>query len=544
MARSFIHRLLAGSDAENPLLKARREAAMSRSDEVQSPLKGQPDRGDDGDFKGADWDPYEEYKFFSGEKPNMGHPGANWMPFRTLRWAADRSICAPFKSKRQQQFVEHCRPARDQWTPGYQLGMRDPDAKVTEGARKQFAEINKMLNRLQPFHRTMGMLADDSLTYDWAIAEIQYERGGRPKAFRALDAAWVRRGRPKKQEGAGEFNYHSGSFVQVLPSLDRVVATWHEDEILSVVRRPRTQMEVFGYGYPEIQQAYDALQAYTEADDYNQIYFRNGTHASTMLNVFANYDKETWMAFKAMVTAQIKGINNAHRMAMALFSPGGTEATRERVEKLDLAHANRDMEFTDLMLIKLMIVAANWNMRPVEVGLPEYKGTGTPLSGANPKDEIQLSRMFGLRPMLTAFEDSINECLIYRWDEDFAFRFTGDSIDTELSQIELEKKAEGIFARNESRARLGKPPIDRAYFKTNKIEVDEQTRDAIILAASVPLDPTMLQAINALKPMPEEGAMPGMDGGEGGASGDVPPGAGGAQGGPDDDQGALGLDEV
>jgi hypothetical protein len=539
MARSLFHRLLVGN-ARRP--SGGVESAPVVRDAPQVELtKG--DRADDSKFKGADWDPYEDQRYFSGDKPVMGHPGANWMSFRSLREAADRSICAPFKSKRQQQFIEHCRPAPNRWAIGCELGMRDPEAKVTDGAKKEFRKIWTMLNRLQPFHRTMGMLADDSLTYDWAIAEIQYERGGRPSAFRALDAAWVRRGRPKKQKGPGEYNYVADSFVQVLPSLDRVVATWHADEIMCVVRRPRTTMEVFGYGYPEIQQAYDALVAYIEADDYNQVYFRNGAHASTLLQVIANYDKPTWLAFKSMMTAQIKGINNAHRIAMALLSPGTSEATRERIEKLDLAHTNNDIQFVDLMLIKLMIVAANWNMRPVEVGLPEYRGTGTPLSGANPKDEIQLSRKFGLEPMLTAFEDALNQSLIYRWHEEFAFRFISDS-ETEGARLDLEQKGvqAGIFAANESRTRLGQEVIDRGYFERRNLECDDATRDRIILAASVPLSSSILQALGTFMPAPKEGGEPGGPEGapEGEDAGGMGPG--GDEGKGEDEAGEPGFD--
>lgn len=530
VARSLLHQIIGGQKPPALITEVYRPDLYKAELVVPESPAANPSGDGDGQFRGADWDPLEENKFFVGDKPNAGHPGAEWLSFDTLRWLSDRSVCAPFKAKRHQHFLEFCKKPKDEYDIGFQLGMRDPDQKITPGAAKELNKLWNALNRDQHFYDTLGLMADDSLTYDWGVAEVRYQRGGRPHSFIARDAKTIRRGRPRQQEG-GPYNWVSDSFVQVLPSLDKVVNVWHRDEIISVVRRRRTGLEYFGYGYPEIQQAYEAVRMFLEIDDYNQAYFRNGVHASSILSVIANFSPKKWQAFKQVMTAQVKGVNNVNRLAMLLLSPGTTEGTRERIEKTDLAHNNNDMQFVDMWLIKVMIVAANMNMRPAEAGLPEYRGSGTPLGTSNNSEEIKQSRLYGVRPVLHAFESAINEGFIWRWDEDFAGSFVTD-VESEKDRFERTKAKvdTGVLAFNEARIKMGEAPIDAAYFKKNKIPVaDEATRDAFITALWLPASPTLLQSAGMFRPEPQ-GMGPGGPGDMGPGGPDGPPDGGGGPG--------------
>lgn len=541
MTRSLLHRILGGD--RPPLWLGEVETPMMKAELVTTPKSPAKNPSGDGDehYRGADYDPLEENRFFVGDKPNMGHPGANWLSFETLRYLSDRSVCAPFKSKRHQHFLEFQRRPKDEFDVGFTLGMRDPEAKVTPGAKKDFEKVWKSLNRDEHFYDTMGLVGDDSLTYDWGVWETRYERGGRPHGFRALDAKTVRRGRPRQQAG-GPYNWVSDSYVQVMPSLDRVINVWHKDEIGEVVRRRRTGLEYFNYGHPETQQAFEAISAFLEIDDYNQYYFRNGMHASGILQVIANMTPKVWQAFRQVMTAQTKGVNNINRLAMMLLSPGSSEATRERLELLETTHNNNDMQFSDMWLIKVMIVAANYNMRPAEAGLPEYKGSGTPLGSSNTTEEVRQSRLYGVKPMLNAFESALNEKFVWRWEPDFMGRYVTDVEDEKTRLERIEKRLQmGTDSLNEGRKRLNQEPIDRAYFKSRKIVVkDQATMDAWIAAYSLPLNQNILQAVGNLSPMPPEMGGPGGPGEEGGDPGAEGGGDGGEQGMED---GQDGIDE-
>lgn len=515
--------------------------------------------GKDDDWKGVDWDEEAAQLFYSGDKPNPGHPGANWLHFTTLKAASEMSICAPFVMKRVQQMMEFSRPQANKYAFGCKFKLRD-EKPMSKAAQKVIRELWQVFNRYEPFHQTMQKWANDSWPYDQAVGEIVYERGNRPYAFRALDATTIRRARPKRvdtkhggRDGAydasAQTRFVSEGYVQLMR--DRVQRSWDKEEILWFVRRQRSSVYSFGYGYPEIQQAYDALVAYLNADNYNQYYFKNGMHASSILQVNSKMNRQAWQAFKMVMTAQLKGIENAHRMAMVLLDPGGTEAAKENITKVDLAKTNREMEFTKLILMKIMIIAANFNMSPKEAGLPEYSDGGSKLGNENPKEQIELSKKFGLMPALMAFEDVLNEGIVYKYDEDFEFKFVYDD-ETEAQRLDLAEKAirSGVDSINGQRQELDKPLIDRKFIQSLGLKnVSDETIDGLLLSYNLPFTPTLMQAIGQLTPQPAEdgqggppdGSDPNMGGGGsddgGGDGGDEGGGGYGDEGNDDDDGG-------
>lgn len=533
------------SPAPNPLTPEGRAWTVAQIAKAMG--KHVPDAKDKpkDDFHGLDWDEELATLLFSGDKPNQGHPGARWLHFSTLRQASEMSICAPFVMKRVQQMLQLSKLQADKYAFGVKLKLRD-DKPMTPAAQKEAREIWARLNNYEPFHTSMQKLALDSWPFDQATAEVLEDRAGRPWAFRALDASTIRRGRPKIVGDAkaklvnGNYappRYESDTYVQMLR--DRVVRVFDRKQILWIVRRPRSSIETFGYGYPEIQQAYDAILAYLNADSYNQYYFQNGMHASAILQVKSRMDRKAWNAFKAVMTAQIKGIHNSHRLAMILLNPGSGEGDRgESIEKTEMSQTNRDMQFKELLLMQIMLIAANFNMMPSEAGLPEFRDAGgRALSQANPKDEILLSRKFGLLPALVAFEDAFNTGFVQRYDEDFEMRFVADS-ETEQARIELGAKLlqGGLDSYNGQATELDKPVIDEKFFKDRKIKVADDLRDRIILCANLPLSQTMISAISQLQsaepdpnagaPGPEMGGPPGQPGEDGDGGFDLSQAAG------------------
>ena len=508
--------------------------------EMQKALGQSISESKDGDgWKGLDWDEEAASMFFAGDKPSYGHPGANFLSYPTLRAAAGLSIIAPFVMKRIQQMVEYSRPQQNKYMPGAKICLRE-QKPMTRAAEKEIREMWEVFNRHEPFHQTMSRWANDSWTYDQANGEIIYEKGNRPYAFRALDASTIRRGRPKlieaKTDAERESNLgklgrmESKTYVQMVR--DRVQRVWAQEEMMWIIRRPRTDIYTFGYGYPEIQQAHDAIMSYLAADDYNNYFFKNGMHASGILQVFSKMDRKTWNAFKMMMTAQLKGVENAHRMAMVLLD-GSTES-KERIEKVDLGDkTNREMEFTKLITMKTQIIAANFNMTPDEVGLPKYSDTsgGGIRNDGDKKEQILLSRKMGLMPALIAFEDTLNERIIKPFNEDFEFKFVYDE-ETETNRLEMGQKAimAGIDSINEQRVELDRPIIDRKLIKSWGGKYTKEQIDGIILAVNLPMTPTMIQALGSLTPQP-----PQPEGGEMGPDGQ--PMQPGADGQPGQDQG-------
>ena len=260
------------------------------------------------------------------------------------------------------------------------------------------------------------------------------------------------------------------------------------------------------------------------------------------MQVRSKMGKQAFNAFKMVLTAQLKGIENAHRMAMVLLDPGGTEAAKESIEKVDLAKSNREMEFSKLILMKIMIIAANFNMSPKEAGLPEYSEGGSRMGNENPKEQIELSRKFGLMPALMAFEDVLNHGIVYKYDEDFEFRFVYDD-ETEAQRLDLAGKAiqQGVDSINGQRLEMDKQVIDREYLKSLGLKtLSDETIDGLVLSYNLPFTPTLMQAIGQLTPQPADDGMGGPGGPGGGPGGPDDQGGGPDEGFEDDAWGAEG----
>ena len=540
MARSWLQRAIFGADgsvasAGNQLAPTDALDAIVESFKPRTPARpslrqmqkalGQTiTESKDGDeWKGLDWDEEASSMFFAGDKPAYGHPGANFLSYPTLRSAAGLSIIAPFIMKRVQQMVEYSRPQQNRYAPGAKICLRE-SKPMTKVAEREVRDLWAVFNRHEPFHQTVARWSNDSWTYDQANGEIIYEKGNRPYAFRALDASTIRRGRPKlveaKNDAERESNLgklgrmESNTYVQMVR--DRVQRVWAQEEMMWIIRRPRTDIYTFGYGYPEIQQAHDAIMSYLAADDYNNYFFKNGMHASGILQVFSKMDRKTWNAFKMMMTAQLKGVENAHRMAMVLLD--GSSDSKEKIEKVDLGDkTNRDLEFTKLITMKTQIIAANFNMSPDEVGLPKFsdaQGGGGIRNDGNKTEQIALSRKMGLMPALIAFEDALNERIVKPFNEDFEFKFVYDE-DTEENRLEMGSKAiqAGIDSQNEQRLEMDRPVIDRKLIKSWGGKWSDQQIDGILLAVNLPMTPTMIQALSVLTPQaPQPAGGVGPDG--------------------------------
>lgn len=536
--RSWLHQLIAGPEwqpapgdavARPAVVANARDAGHVPDMNLMEHLRkaGIVDTGSDAGFRGADWDPNREGLYFAGDKPVDAHPGADFLPFFTLRAAAEMTICSPFVMRMAQDIASFSMKQDSRYGFGCRIQRRGEGQSgrvksLTKAEEGEIKSIWDMLNRIEPFHRTMAKVAYDSMTYDWATSEILYEESGRPYAFRALDAATVRKGRPRKQRG-GRDNYVTTSFVQVIDNTN-VAAVWHPDEIWALVRNPRTGLQFYGYGYPETQRAYDSLRSWFRLDRFNDNYFTNGTLANSLLLFYGEMTPAKWKALREIVTAQLKGYENAHRMAMALLAPGGDGKPGDKFEKIDFMKSNVDMQFTDLSLMKIMFVAAAFNFStPREVGLPEYRGAGSPLSQGSDKEDFLLAREGRLRPPLVAIQDGVNHNLVYRYNEDFEFSYVFDRESEEArAKIIGEQVSKGLISYNEGRERMGDERVDDRFFKKHKIVIpgDEkgEKQAAYIAAMSLPMTDSLQRAIGVLMPAPP---MPGMDGGMGGEGDDM-----------------------
>jgi hypothetical protein len=524
---SWINRILSGPSSHSNSETASMQIAKGSSSPVPDEKPGDP-------LKALDFDPDALTHFYSGEKPNGGHPGARGLPYSTLLSASELSTITPFVRRRVSQTVEFSKPQPHPHALGYAIDLRDENARKrtkTKGAQKMIEHIEQVFNRREPFRRTLGKMAHDSFVYDQACAEIRYTVGHKPHSFRAVDASTIWRARPKLDPKTGRRTGPTG-FIQMIG--DQIRNKWSEDEILFGVRRERSGIYFNGYGFPEIQEAYDVIVDILRARSYNSMFFINGMSAAKMLVFKTAMDRRLFGAFQAQMRAQLRGVDNVFRTAMLILNPdGGPESLKESVEALDLGYSNKDMEFSQFFMFLMQLNAAIWGIDLAELGMDKLGGVGAPgLNDSNPKDTILLSREFGMRPNMAAMEGWFNENIVWRIDEDFGWYARGLDDVSETQRINLTTQAVngGYKNTNEARRDLKSTVYDRDYFKEikrkHKIDVPTELQDAIILTSELPMNAQWNQMFNSvntiLNPPPEQDPNAGGEMGEMGGDGEDP----------------------
>lgn len=370
-------------------------------------------------------DPRDAESNLSQETQQDEHPGAGWIPFEGLRHMASLGTTSPFINLRVDQIARHGVRREGRFEIGAEIQMMDPDAKPTRRDKRAMEEIWAVLNMGMPFRDKLEMLARDSVELDAGCAEILYD-GKRPYNWMPVDAATIRFARPKDKEvAAGRYRPNQRKLCQWME--DQVKKVWEPHQMMYGIRHPRTNIYVQGYGYPELVQAVDVIGDLIFAKNYNSNYFRNGVHVSTILMLKAKMKPDMFRAWQRMFHAQLKGVENAHRMASILLNPGDNGLNpAEELGKLDLTQSNRDMEFSKYFSFLYRVLAAIMGIDLAELGLGDPADTGrAALTEKRSSDEILMSRERGLKPMLTAIEGWINRWVVWPYDKRYRLRFVG-----------------------------------------------------------------------------------------------------------------------
>lgn len=417
--------------------------------------------------KGYEFNPRDLALLFTGDRPVNDQQTASGVPFEQLRSMASLPFVAPLLQRRLNQISEFCVPQATPYSNGCKVVLRDLKQSMTPAAERRAREILEVMLRgggkwepggLETFAKKFMR---DALTLDRATAEIIATRGGKPWGFKAIDATTVTRMRPAP-EAAAEGRWGDIAYVQTVDQA--VVRRWRQDEIIWGVRRPRTWMRSFGEGYSELEEALPVVNDLVNAMTYNSINFTNGVHASTILAVYSKMDPGAWEAFKMQITAMLHGVRNGKRMPMVRLNPGdaGEGSIKDRIEAVNLSLDNEKMGFSDWMNFLFKLLGSILQMDPAEIGFVYgTEGVTSTMQSAGPGERIKYSKEGGLRPLLRALEQWLNDAIVRRLDEDFQFVFAGLDALTVEEQLRLDKLAvESHKTLNEVRAEADLPKID------------------------------------------------------------------------------------
>lgn len=446
----------------------------------------------------------------------MGEWRERWsaMNFDMLRAMVDQTpILSSVIFTRIRQVKRFCRVPDGGKGPGFQIRLKDPNAKIGADEHQSIAMLQDFFThngweknprqrarlKRDNFSGLMAKLVRDSLTLDSAPIETEYKRN---KALGidgmyAVDGATIRL--------ANEIGYQGDDEIFALQVVDgNIRAAYTYDDLIYVPRNPRTDVLVGGYGLSETELLVRVVTGFLNAFTYNTRYFDSNSIPKGLLHLTGDYSTEDMSAFKRYWNAMVKGINNAWTLPVLVSKNQESKAAFE----------NFGVEVNEIMFAKWMtfltsIICALYGIAPDEINFESFTAGTSSLSGSDTEEKLVNSKDKGLRPLLSHFEDLFSDYIVSEFGDKYVFRWTG--LDEEDPQTRWDKD-KTILTLNESRKEQGRDPVKGAW-------------------GDAPLNPTLIPVWQAENQASQE------DYGDPTAAGGVPPG------GDDEGSGAPGGDD-
>lgn len=377
-----------------------------------------------------------------------------------LRRISQKSIVAAIIETRINQLAEFAVRQSNPRAPGFQIKPRDKQVVMTPAVEREAERIarwlehcgnwewaekypqHKVFRRRLDFESWVRQIIRDSLRYDQACSQIIFNRLGKPLCFLPVDASTFRINR----DGSG--------YVQVIQGVP--VAEFGPDEIMFAVRRPRTDLQNFGYGYPELIDLIDIITAFLWGFQYNANYFRQGMNTKGILVLSGPMNPEQFQTFRRDFQAMAMGVSAAHRIPMINMTTKDST-----VQWLRIGKESADMEYREWMNWLMKVICALYLIDPAEIGFQfGTEGQRAPVFQTNPEARIQAGRDKGLRPLLRALQGWINRWIIHPLNPDFEIVFTGIGDFAEKERADFDRtRATTYVTIDEIRAEHQMPPL-------------------------------------------------------------------------------------
>lgn len=292
-----------------------------------------------GPLQSLDLDPWDAVVWQHYDQASSGIG----LDYPTREQMASAPQVAPFISTRINQVGSFAHVPVDESGLGYRVLMRDRRKPGTTVAAKTAAGFERLIQtcgypssdpsdtfRRDSFGTFLRKYARDSLVHDQRNAEFVPDKAGRPSWFSAVDCSTVRRANPKRgQDGEGKWKAEPADmpFVQVMQG--RIVAEFEPQRLSFGVRRPRTNVKVRGYGFPELDELVLVVTSLLWSLDYNANYFRQGSTTKGLINIVGNMPKDQLRAFRRMWASLVSGVNNCLAGSSVIWTRAGARPIGE-----------------------------------------------------------------------------------------------------------------------------------------------------------------------------------------------------------------------
>jgi hypothetical protein len=209
------------------------------------------------------------------------------------------------------------------------------------------------------------------------------------------------------------FQNEEYAWIQVIET--KPVQAFTSEECIVHNVYPVTDVELQGYPLTPIDTIIAAVTTHINITKHNRLYFESGRAARGMLVIQSDdVDDAVVARIRNQFNASINNVNNSWRMPV--FGVG----KQETIQFQAIDSGGRDMEFQYLSDTNARVILSAFQMSPEE--LPGYahlsRGTNSQaLSEGNNEYKLLAARDVGIRPLLSHFQDFLNERIFPLIDE-------------------------------------------------------------------------------------------------------------------------------
>ena len=388
----------------------------------------------------------------------------SYLTYETLRQVAERdTVVAAILTTRINQVAAFCRPQENKYSVGFKIRPRGGDKKrrLTDSEKERIEEIQRFvldtgadynLGR-DSFEQFIRKMTRDRLTYDQMCFEKVRSRDNSIHAIYCVPGDTVRIAHPKVPKGTP---LHVADikrqikYVQMLNA--QIVTEFTMDELAFCVANPRTNVKVYGYGFPEIEILMSTVTSHMWAEEWNRRAFSQGSTIKGVLNLKGNLPMQQFEAFKRQWTAQVSGISNAWKTPVL---------NSDDVQFVPMQMNNTEMGYQMWMEYLVKVTSAIFQIDPAEINFDLRGGVGNqPVFMSTNEAQQKVSKDRGLQPLLRFIEDHLNKHVVWQIDPRFELLFVGLDAKTEEQAMQLRmQQVTNVYTVNEIRAMEDLPPL-------------------------------------------------------------------------------------
>lgn len=396
----------------------------------------------------------------------MGYKAApTALTYDMLRLMAEKNtILLAIILTRINQVAAFARRQPNKYSVGSLVKLRggDKHRRLTDSEKERSHEISMFLENTgidfnpgrDSFEQFLRKLVRDRLTFDQACFEKVRTWGGRMHSVHVVPGDTIRIANPKTEKGAptqlSEVK-RDLKYVQLIQS--NIVNEFTQDEMAFLVANPRSNVRVFGYGFPETEMLMTTITAHLWAEEWNRRAFSQGSTVKGVMNLKGTIAPQQFEAFKRQWTAQVSGVNNAWKTPVT---------NSDGIEWIPLQLSNTEMGYQMWMEYLVKISSAIYQIDPAEINFDLRGGAGQqPVFMSTNEAQQKVSKDRGLQPLLRFLEDAINRHIVWQIDPRFEFTFVGLDAKTEEQAVALRmQQGQNFLTLNEVRALEDLPPLE------------------------------------------------------------------------------------